>query len=292
MRTPILSVSLIAILAACSGKDDPAPGGVALGEIEPNNTAATATPLPAGGGIAVGSVNPIGDTDYYSLVVPAGVLAGLHAETFDASAAACTGIDTELRLYGQTGTLLASDYDSGIDLCSLIDTQLLPGIYALAVSSAYSYTPFNYVLSAVLTPTAIPVVAESEPNDDGSVAMYTNDFSAANADGPFTSDVVVTGALNPAGDEDVFAVTNPTGVSLLVRFETFEGAIGQCSAIDTYLYLRDAAGMLLASNDDSGLNFCSLLTYTIPAGGTVYAQVTDFSDNNVIAGYLLRIDFP
>ncbi len=288
MRTPILAVALAAALA-CSGSDKSSGGTLSLGEVEPNDSPATATPLPVGGGVVVGAISPTGDVDYYSFTIPAGVIAQLDAATFDTSGVTCTGIDTVLRLYNSTPSQIAYDYDSGVDLCSLIHTQLAEGAYTLAVASQYGMTSFPYVLDVSVTP--IPIAAETEPNDDGSVAAYTSDFSAANANGPFTSDVIITGAISPVGDEDVYAVRNPAGAPVTVEFRTYLGAVGVCSASgDTVLYVHNAAGTILASNDDY-LGLCSYVTRTLAAGETVYVRVTDWGDNSTVAAYFLSIDF-
>lgn len=290
MRTPILAVALAAALACSGSKGGSNGGSLAVSESEPNDTPATATPLPAGGAIAVGTISTVSDVDYYSFTVPAGAFVELDAATYDTSGVTCNGIDTVLRLYNSTPSLLTSDSDSGVDLCSLIHTDLGQGTYTIAVASQYGTTTFSYLLDVTLT--QIPVVAETEPNDDGSVASGTNDFSAANANGPFSSDVIVTGSISPSGDEDVYAVANTSAAPATVRFETYVGGIGLCSSGDTYLYIRNAAGTVLWSDDDSGIGLCSRLTYTIPAGTTVYAHVTAFADSGTINGYLLRMDFP
>jgi cysteine-rich repeat protein len=49
--------------------------------------------------------------------------------------------------------------------------------------------------------------AESEPNDDTQVASQTNDFSSANAQGPYSTDTLIKAAISPSGDDDCFAVT-------------------------------------------------------------------------------------
>ncbi|GAB4557813.1 MAG: hypothetical protein Tsb0020_02310 [Haliangiales bacterium] len=145
-------------------------------------------------------------------------------------------------------------------------------------------------------------VAESEPNDDGSVAtgglgIFGNDFSAANANGPFSADTLVEAALSPNGDEDVFAISNSGDFDASVRFDLYNAEFGlgeSCgSTIDTGLVIRDADGELLESNDnrDGSNDRCSGLDFIVAAGVTVYAHVTDFGDNSVIGGYILQAAF-
>jgi cysteine-rich repeat protein len=145
-------------------------------------------------------------------------------------------------------------------------------------------------------------VPESEPNDDGTrgnsgLGIAGDDFSAASADGPFASDTIVEAALSPAGDEDVFAITNTGELASSVRFDIYNTAVGLGQAcgttIDTGLNIRSAAGSLLRSNDNraSSADRCSGLDFIVSPGETVYAHVTDFGDNSSIPGYFLQIRF-
>ncbi|HEV8322591.1 MAG TPA: DUF4215 domain-containing protein [Myxococcota bacterium] len=142
-------------------------------------------------------------------------------------------------------------------------------------------------------------LTETEPNEDGTpstggAATSGNDFSSASANGPITADAYVAGALVPAGDEDVYAVTNSGGAAVLVTFTTFGAAGGDCAAgEDTVIRVRNAAGTSLAFNDDyAGGGLCSQVSYSIPAGTTVYVQVLRYGDGLAMSGYFLRVEFP
>ena len=138
-------------------------------------------------------------------------------------------------------------------------------------------------------------IFETEPNDDGTPAVGADDFSAAAANGPYSADVTIHAAIGVAGDEDVFAVTNPGAVAVTVRFETTDGAGGAACSIgvlDTVIHVKDAAGVELAYDDDGGGGACSLVNRSVAAGATVYVQVKDYSDNGAIPAYRLVIDFP
>lgn len=145
-------------------------------------------------------------------------------------------------------------------------------------------------------------VAEAEPNDDGvrgnnGLGIAGDDFAAAAANGPFSSDAIVEASLSPAGDEDVFAITNAGAFASSVRFDVYNAAVGLgevCgTTIDTGLNIRDAAGGLLGSNDNraGSTDRCSGLDFIVAPGATVYAHVTDFGDNSVVPGYFLQIHF-
>ena len=138
-------------------------------------------------------------------------------------------------------------------------------------------------------------IFETEPNDDGTPAVGADDFSAAAANGPYSADVTIHAAIGVAGDEDVFAVTNPGAVAVTVRFETTDGAGGAACSIgvlDTVIHVKDSAGVELAYDDDGGGGACSLVNRSVAAGATVYVQVKDYSDNGAIPAYRLVIDFP
>jgi cysteine-rich repeat protein len=121
-------------------------------EIEPNDGAASATPI-AGSEVVVQGEHLLGDdTDFYALTLPAG--ASLRAEIIEggeAGAEACEGFDLDsyLTLYDAEGLTLGTDDDGGRGYCSSFDgvgaipaspfAHLLPGgLYFLAVEASPS----------------------------------------------------------------------------------------------------------------------------------------------------------
>jgi len=159
---------------------------------------------------------------------------------------------------------------------------------------------FDYVLSIRAKAVPATPVAETEPNDDGTPSVGNGtgnyqggDFLASAANGPYSADTVITAALTPAGDEDGFAITNTGTSPVQVNLETFGSTYGTCAAnSDTQLRIRDAAGAVLAFDDDGSDAGCSFVPYVIPAGGTVYAHVIEYGDNATIAAYSLYVSFP
>jgi len=76
---------------------------------------------------------------------------------------------------------------------------------------------------------------------------------------------------------------------------TFQGNSGDTLAIDltsgefdTYIYLYDSKGILVAENDDYGGTTRSVLKYVVPSSGTYTIEVTSFFDNETGA-YLIRL---
>jgi cysteine-rich repeat protein len=148
-------------------------------------------------------------------------------------------------------------------------------------------------------------VQETERNDDGSPntgGLNGNDFSSANANGPFAVNVVVLGALNPAGDEDVFSVQNETGVSLSLRFDIFDTQQGAgfgrpCGPSQTggmVINARGASGNILAVSAARPADSCHGLDFTLDAGQTLFVHTffgASFAvDNVVVPSYMLAIE--
>ncbi|MDX2009692.1 MAG: DVUA0089 family protein [Myxococcaceae bacterium] len=133
---------------------------------------------------------------------------------------------------------------------------------------------------------AFEVRAEAEPNG-----------APSQASGPFAVDAVLAGALAPAGDRDVFALTLTRRADL--RIETFDATgPGSCTGIDTVITLFAADGTtVIASRDQGGLGNCAALDPTRAADaavrqlppGTYYLRVNEFLDDATIAGYRVRI---
>ena len=139
---------------------------------------------------------------------------------------------------------------------------------------------------------------EVEPNDDGmpevrqtgESSLDGNDFSSADANGPYSENTLIEAAFSVAGDEDVYALTNTTGSAVDVTLTTYGSTFGACN-LDTVINIRDAAGTRLARNDDSGIGLCSELVYSLGAGETVYVHLVEYGDN-ATGAYLLHIRFP
>jgi len=152
---------------------------------------------------------------------------------------------------------------------------------------------------------------EVEPNEDGTpstggTGIAGNDFDAAggmavaNSTAQGVVDVGTTGrtwlaALTPAGDEDVFALSNTSALSVEVTVNTYSplvGLNGPCpSSFDTGITVRDMAGVSQTSNNDkvSGVDYCSRVSFIMAPGATRFVQVVESGDNAVIANYIATI---
>jgi len=129
---------------------------------------------------------------------------------------------------------------------------------------------------------------EIEPNDTAANATTVQPLSS----------VWIRGASTPSGDVDVYQITLPAVADL--RITTFDGsyagtAPGTCAnGIDTLLELRNEAGTVLESDDDSGVDFCSAISEVdtgaqrLPAGK--YFISVKSLDGSAIPAYTLLVE--
>ena len=106
---------------------------------------------------------------------------------------------------------------------------------------------------------------ESEPNDNIATAnrLFVNSTISARFDQP--------------DPRDMYVVQIPRAASYAFETSPVNGACGFGIELDSNLSLLDAAGAVLATNDDISAatgNFCSRVTQTLQPG-TYYVQVTN-----------------
>lgn len=117
------------------------------------------------------------------------------------------------------------------------------------------------------------------------------------ASGPFQVDAWLSGALTPAGDRDVFALTLTRRADL--RIETFDATgPGSCVDLDTVVTLLAPDGTtVIASRDQGGVGNCAALDPARAADaavrqlapGTYYLRVNEFLDDAPVAAYRVRV---
>ncbi len=305
---------------------DPNCAGISGCESEPNDTSVTANVFStiAAGGRVRGRIGVAGESDYFQIVVPPGANQALLVTTYGGLSGndiLCTANDTQVNFYASDGTseLLIGSKEIGYApatahlvgsppgpaatyLCDHFGYDAAPGTYYVRVRAQSATALIDYQLE-VRAETLPVAVAEVEPNEDGTpstnavfnAALPGNDFSTATPGGPYSVDSVVTAALTPAGDEDLYSITNTGATDQLMIFETWgAGAFGACTfSEDTQLRVRNAAGDILAMDDDGAFNgYCSFLPYLLTAGTTVYLEVIDYDDDSTLAGYQLLISAP
>jgi hypothetical protein len=123
-----------------------------------------------------------------------------------------------------------------------------------------------------------PVSAdEVDPNteDDGSIPLAGETGIGETRDGITTSGVVGDGphgsAGSGSGDFDVYKLTAQAGEGITVDIDTTPD-----SGLDSILLLLDAEGEIVATADDDGVTFDSLLNFQFTESGTYYLFVTGF----------------
>ncbi|MDQ7906408.1 PPC domain-containing protein [Phytohabitans sp. ZYX-F-186] len=118
---------------------------------------------------------------------------------------------------------------------------------------------------------------EVEPNaeDDGSIPLAGETGIGETVDGITTSATVGDGPHGSggsgSGDFDVYELTAAAGESVTVDIDTPAD-----SDLDSILLLFDAEGEILATADDDGVSFDSLMTYQFTEAGTYYVFVAGF----------------
>ena len=106
----------------------------------------------------------------------------------------------------------------------------------------------------------------------------------------------MSGVLETPGDDDWYAITLSAGQSITI---TLNGS-GASPVSDTYLNLRDAAGNIIASNDDTGGGLNSKIVFTATTAGTYYidagawdtqSQPVPATADEITGNYTLSVQF-
>jgi hypothetical protein len=127
----------------------------------------------------------------------------------------------------------------------------------------------------LLNTAAIP---EVEPNNSRSQAQRISGAA------------VIAGTISVPGDVDYFQFTGKQGDVLSALVST----VSLTSGLDSVLFLVNSDGTVVASNDENGLFFSndSFIQTVLPADGTYYLAVTDFSNRGGPNGtYRLHLQF-
>lgn len=306
---PAASVSRTVVVAAT------------IGETEPNDTAATAFQGVTNGGNTPASIATETDVDWFEVTVPAG--GGVRAETSDGMSGC--GIDTVLRFYRREAngatTLLGENDEGGVNGCSLIDRQvdafardLVAGTYYVSVhseSGVGSYT-LSLSIASPSCPNGIqeinnPAGAEQCDDNNSIDTDACNNLCQRNIDNigtltgvsPFPGGAsTFNGQITPIGRRqfvtiDLSSVAN--GAYLMAR--TYAAAEPLCTA-DTALELYDENFQLIGTNDQSGVDDCSVIDPGLDGTlqpfadlprGTYYLGIGEFGDNATIPAYQVRV---
>lgn len=210
-------------------------------------------------GIAVnGSLDYAGDSDQYGVNLVAG--RQYYIEMEGTATGEGTLSDPLLSLQ-RNGVQIALDDDGGRGFNSrIVFTPTTSGLYTVEARDFGSNNSGTFQLR----------VAEDE---------FRNTAEGGGASGSVvTGGPSAAGNLNYAGDADVFATALITGLTYTIQERG--AATGEGTLSDPFLYLLNTADTVLASNDDAGVGFNSLISYTAGYTGTHYLQARDFLDNS------------
>jgi cysteine-rich repeat protein len=286
-------------------------------ETEQNDFKSSANLLQMGTKGFTASLWPLGDVDVFSIQVTV-PNSQLDVSTGDGLGGCPPGALTLLRVFNESGAVIASDKDSGPGSCSLLLSASTPALQALAVGTYYLQvenlllTPLSfYVLDVKLTPPmcgdGVIQLSANEQCDDKNLTsgdgcsptcqlegLYgketeTND-TLANAN-PLGGLDGVIGAIGTLADQDYFSFDVTVAGSSVTL--TVDNGLGQCPAgFDSKLYLYNGAGAELTSDDDSGPGGCSTISPTLyPAAGglpagTYFARVEALNNAGVAPYYV------
>ncbi len=133
-----------------------------------------------------------------------------------------------------------------------------PGLYWIRLFNAEGASPLRPFVIGTLAE-----VIEKEPNNSAKEAQKLE-----------SSQVVVNGVLEKAGDVDTFAVSLKAGQTLVASLMG-KGTLG--SPIDAVLQLLSPRGFVMEHNDDDH-GFDPQIVFTAPADGDYAVRVFAFSD--------------
>ncbi|MEU4216823.1 PPC domain-containing protein [Actinoplanes sp. NPDC026623] len=135
--------------------------------------------------------------------------------------------------------------------------------------------PAIRVLGSLDPEVVTPVTRAPNPEDDGSITLAGDTGIGTVRAGIVTNAVIGDGphgsAAGATNDFDFYKLQATAGQVVKVQTATPTGAL------DTLVALYKPDGTIVASNDDSGGGFDSLLQYKVPATGTFYAIVAAYS---------------
>ena len=206
--------------------------------------------------------------------------------------------DSYLRLFSNDGTEVAFNDDDGTFLGGhtvydslLTYTAETAGIYYIGISAWYGrdYDPLiagsapqrladtgDYPLyQATITVTADappPSTGPGEPND-----TLANARPVTLVLGEAEFDAVIGDGLFGESDVDLYSIDLDEGTTLTVDVDVQN--LATTSALDSFLRLFDASGNELASNDDDGSSFDSLLTFNATTAGRYFVGLTGYGNN-------------
>ncbi|MDC0676435.1 pre-peptidase C-terminal domain-containing protein [Sorangium atrum] len=262
-------------------------------EVEPNDTIATANTytVPFFAAIHAPTDDDV-DVDVVRVTVPSGPT-DLIAETAAVTSSDClTGrIDSVIEILDESGGLIVRRDRGDNGLCArAVAPSLAAGDYYVRVSSVLGSgaATFPYRLDVTLVHEVCGdgTISAGEQCDDGNTDALDGcsagcrfEFDETEPNGtPAQADAYAASWLaeiSPAGDVDVIAVSVP-GPRSTLHVNVGDNNTEAClrGQIDSYIEILGNDGTtVLASDDDSGVGYCSYASLTDLAAGTYYVRL-------------------
>jgi len=282
-------------------------------ETEANDIPSLADPLASGTKGFTGSIYPQGDIDVYEVDV-ANAGSEMTVTISNGMGGCPPGLSVALRVDGPNG-LLGSDNGSCPQLAPLTSPGManLPAgkHYVRVESDTFSIEDFYVVEIALQAPVCGNGVTQGlEQCDDGNMVAGDGCAPDCKLEGNFLTEMEpnqpigsanslngadgIFAAIQPVGDQDFFSfdVTVPGS---FVTLEVSDGFMGCPAGFDSVLYLYGPNGMQLTSDDESGVDSCSLISpankveaTNLPVGKYT-AMVEEYLNNAAQASYVLKI---
>jgi hypothetical protein len=212
---------------------------------------------PNGTGTGVGSIDPLGDVDSFNIVLRGGELYELQANRTSGT------LDPTLTLRDlATGAVLGVNDDRAPgNLNSRILVQRTGNVNGRMDVAAFANASTG----------GYQVIANEVP---GNVGTYSNLAIGTSR----------TGDLHANGDQDFHRMTLVAGRTY--RFNLDGANFGNGALADPFLELRNSAGTIIRSDDDSGAGLNSQIAFTAASSGTFFANARGFN-NAGTGGYRL-----
>jgi len=221
----------------------------------------TTTGTVAVNGSSTGTINPAGEEDWFRVTLTAGTHYRFNQNGSPSGGGTMT--DTLLRLYSSATTLVTSNDDS-----YTVNSDTPTFVH----DSQFFFTPVSsgtYYLSA------------------GGFGSNSGTYTVHVTIDQYASDVTTIGALSvggsttgnieASGDRDWFRASLTVGQ--WCEFDLQGSPTGHGTLADTFLDLRNSAGIVISSDDDGGVGAESRIKYLATSSGTYYLSARGFSSN-------------
>jgi hypothetical protein len=211
---------------------------------------------------AAGSLQFVGDRDVFQIQVSEQGTISLDLVAVDGT------LDTYLRVYDASGTLLGFDDDSGLGTDSQLSLSLQPGVYYISAGSFQDAATGSYHLNGS--------IAQDDHSDTtlGATPVTLNSIEAGS----------IGGLIGWPGDRDVFQFVASQSGHVSIAMQATSGNL------DPMLAAFNNRGRLLAMNDDFAGTLNSHLSIKVKAGAKYYVQASGFQTTE--GAYTISISSP